>query len=150
MGKKRLCNSYRVATDYLMRSPPPASAWFGMPICDFAPSSCQTIVDNEYSPTYVMPPEVRALDPNWAACDINYVGMNARHIALVPANNTAQSTASVPLATATNPPKPATHRAPNMPQETNSNLGGMKLPGQREPGQDGKRSRILRRKLSHV
>ena len=93
-----------------------------------------------------MPPEVRALDPTWAACDINYVGMNARHIALVPANNTAQSTASAPLATATTPPQPATHRAPNMPQQTDASLGETKTLGL----QAGRRSRILRRKLSHV
>ena len=32
---------------------------------------CAALVDNEYIPECVIPPEMQALDPAWASCHIN-------------------------------------------------------------------------------
>ncbi|KAK0946015.1 hypothetical protein LTR29_002595 [Friedmanniomyces endolithicus] len=62
---------------------PPGAAYEEMPLC--VPVGCPVITPSLYHPQLVLPTQVRALDPAWKACGLDWQGLWDPPIALQPA-----------------------------------------------------------------
>ncbi|KAK0283520.1 hypothetical protein LTR35_001946 [Friedmanniomyces endolithicus] len=62
---------------------PPGAAYEEMPLC--VPVGCPVITPSLYHPQLVLPTQVRALDPAWSTCGLDWQGLWDPPIALQPA-----------------------------------------------------------------
>ncbi|KAK0283300.1 hypothetical protein LTR57_009426 [Friedmanniomyces endolithicus] len=62
---------------------PPGSAYEEMPLC--VPVGCPVITPSLYHPQLVLPTQIRALDPAWKTCGLDWQGLWDPPIALQPA-----------------------------------------------------------------